>query len=196
MQGTFDFLQDLSARPVKPERLFFGLFPDAATSRRVSGFGERFADAHRLSGTPLKSERLHVSLHHLGDFSRLKSRVVYAAQQAGNVISHRPFEVAFRFIESFPPPSIASPAGRCPLVLRGEGRALFGLHAMLGAAMRRCGFRAAERFLPHMTLLYGPKAVPSQPIEPIRFVAREFVLIHSALGLTRHTVIDRWPLKS
>jgi 2'-5' RNA ligase len=80
-------------------------------------------------------------------------------------------------------------------VLRAEGTALFDLHALLGAAMREWGLKAADEFVPHMTLLYGPNAVPLQAIEPIRFVAREFVLIHSELGLTRYTVLGRWPLQ-
>jgi 2'-5' RNA ligase len=33
-----------------------------------------------------------------------------------------------------------------------------------------------------------------QAIEPIRFVARDFTLIHSRLGLTQYEVIDRWSL--
>lgn len=194
MQGTFDFYQQARDRPKKPERLFFGLFPDAATSRGVTEFGERFASAHRLPGKALRPERLHVSLHHVGDYKRLRSKFVYAAQHAGRAVLQRPVEVAFRFIETFAPPPVASGAGQHPLVLRGEGGALFELHAMLGAAMRKYGFKPADAFVPHMTLLYGPRAVPLQPIAPIQFVAREFLLIHSEVGLSRYTVLGRWPL--
>jgi 2'-5' RNA ligase len=162
----------------------------------LTEFGEHFADDNHLSGTRLKSERLHVSLHHIGDFGRLKSKFVHAARQTGNAVSQLPFEVTFRFIESFSPPPIVGRIRRRPLVLRGEGRALFELHSTLGAAKRECGLNAAGDFVPHMTLLYGSKAVPLQAIEPIRFVAREFILIHSELGLTRYTALGRCALES
>jgi 2'-5' RNA ligase len=45
-----------------------------------------------------------------------------------------------------------------------------------------------------MTLYYGPQPVPLQAIEPIRFVVREFVLIHSERGLTRYNLLDGWSL--
>ncbi|QJP13425.1 hypothetical protein G3545_07005 [Starkeya sp. ORNL1] len=67
MQGTFDFHRDLPDRPIKPERLFFAVLPDSATACQMKEFGEHFANDNRLSGTPLTSERLHVSLHHVGD---------------------------------------------------------------------------------------------------------------------------------
>lgn len=69
------------------------------------------------------------------------------------------------------------------------------LHRILGAAMNKNGLRAAEEFTPHMTLSYGPTLIPTQAIEPISFVAREFALIHSKLGLAQYEVIDRWALK-
>ena len=75
MQGEFEFYKDLPNRPTRPERLFFGLFPDTATSIRVGQFAERFICANRLKGSQLKTERLHVSLHHIGDYRRLPATV-------------------------------------------------------------------------------------------------------------------------
>jgi RNA 2',3'-cyclic 3'-phosphodiesterase len=45
-----------------------------------------------------------------------------------------------------------------------------------------------------MTLSFGSKPISMRAIEPICLVVKEFVLIHSELGLTRHKAIDRWPL--
>lgn len=81
-------------------------------------------------------------------------------------------------------------------MLLGAGDALFELHKVLGAAMKKNGLRAAEHFTPHMTLLYGSRPMSMQAIEPIRFVVDEFALIHSELWLTRYNVIDRWSLDS
>jgi 2'-5' RNA ligase len=195
MQDVFAFYRDAPVRPKRPERLFFGLFPDAETSVRVGRLGERFICEHGLGGMGLKTERLHVSLHHVGDYKRLRTKFIYAAEQAGKAVSMHPFEMTFRFITSFEgAPSINGEPRAQPLVLIAEGDALFELHKVLGVAMKKNGLRAAEHFVPHMTLLYGSKLIPMQAIEPIRFVVTEFALIHSKLSLAQYDLVDRWPL--
>ncbi|MPZ57576.1 MAG: 2'-5' RNA ligase [Rhizobiales bacterium] len=158
---------------------------------------ERFVCEHHLEGARLKTERLHVSLHHAGDYKRLRTKFTYAARQAGKAVSMHPFEMTFRFIKSFEgAPSTNGRPRRRPLVLLGEGDALLELHKVLGAAMEKNGLRAAEHFTPHMTLFYGAKPIPMQAIKPIRFVVNEFTLIHSELWLTQYNVVDRWSLES
>jgi 2'-5' RNA ligase len=44
-------------------------------------------------------------------------------------------------------------------------------------------------------MLYDGRLVAGQPVEPIRWVVREFVLVHSLLGQTRHEVLGRWALR-
>lgn len=194
MQGVFEFCTGLPARPRRPERLFFGLFPDARTARTASELAGRFARG--LSGARFGTRRLHISLHHVGDYRRLRAQVVYAARQAGDAVAMPPFAVTFNAVGSFEgAPQAEGRPRRWPLVLRGTGGGLFALHALLGAAMTKNGLQAAERFVPHMTLLYGAEPVPLQLIDPIRFVVREFSLVHSELWLTRYNVIGRWPLE-
>ena len=196
MQGVFEFYRDLPPRPQRPERLFFGLLSDSETSFQASQVRDRFILENPLKGTRLKTERLHVSLHHVGDYKRLRTKFIYAARQAGKAVSMSPFEVTFRFITSFEdaPPANGRPH-RWPLVLLGEGEALLHLHKILGAAMEKYGLRPSEHFTPHMTLFYGLKPMPLQAIKPIRFVVNEFALIHSELWLTRYNIVDRWPLE-
>jgi 2'-5' RNA ligase len=197
VQGTFAFYQEPAPqRTPHPERLFFGLFPDVATSRRVGRFAARLVGDRGLAGTRVKDERLHVSLHHVGDYRRLRSKVIYAAQLAAKAVSAPPFEVTFRFVTSFRlPPSRDGRPARTALALLGEGDALSELYRTLGAAMEMSGLRPSPRFVPHMTLLYGPSAVPLQAIDPIQFVADELVLVHSERGLGRYHAIDRRPLE-
>ncbi|WP_163269265.1 2'-5' RNA ligase family protein [Chelativorans alearense] len=198
MQGVFEFycLPPWPKRPKRPERLFFCLFPDTETAIYARGFAERFVCENHLRGTLLQAPRLHISLQHVGDYGYLRTKFVYAARQAGKAVSMHPFEVVFRFVKSFEgAPSITGGERKRPLVLLGDGEALPALHKSLGAAMEKNGLRAAEPFTPHMTLFYGPEPVPMQAIEPIRFVAREFALVHSERGLTRYNVIDRWSLQ-
>jgi 2'-5' RNA ligase len=192
MQCAFDFHEDLNHRPKRPERLFFCLQPDSETGSRVARFGDRFFSENHLKGTRLTTERLHVSLHHVGDYTRLRTKFVYAAQRAGMAVSMGPVEVEFRFVQSFE--GAPRKKGPQPLVLLGEGDALRELFHTLGVAMTRNGLQAAEDFTPHMTLFYGPQPVPVQAIEPIRFVAKDFTLMHSRLGLAQHEVINRWSL--
>ena len=196
MQGVFEFYRDLPVRPKRPERLFYCLFPDAETTARAKRLRARFIHKHRLEGTQLKTERLHVSLQHVGDHKRLRTSLIYAARQAGKAVSMRSFEVTFRFVKSIDgAPPIDGRARRWPLVLLGEGDALSDLHKILGAAMEKNGLEAAKDFMPHMTLSYCSKPIPAQAIEPIRFVVKEFVLVHSELWLTRYNIVDRWLLE-
>lgn len=193
MQGEFEFYRRLPRRPKRPERLFFSLFPDIATSFRVKEFAERFISERHLSGNQLRAERLHVSLHLVGDYKRLQSKFIFAARRAGDRLSMHPFEMTFPFITSFERP--ANSRRRSPLVLLGqEDASLVELHNVLGTAMEKNGLSAAQSFTPHMTLFYGSTAVPLQPIEPISFAVGEVVLIHSEKGLSRYNVLGRWSL--
>jgi 2'-5' RNA ligase len=196
MQGAFDFYHDLAPRPRRPERLFFGLFPDAETAGLIATFRQQFRRDNGLPGKPLRPDRLHVSLRHLGDYARLPGTVVYAARAAGKAVAARACPVTFRCIGSFaPPPSRGERARRSPLVLLGDGAAFDALQGALGAALAMNGLPAGERFTPHMTLSYGPRQIAVRPIAPIRFLARELVLVHSELWRTRYNVLGRWPLR-
>ncbi|KXF78507.1 hypothetical protein ATN84_01555 [Paramesorhizobium deserti] len=149
-----------------------------------------------MKGYLLQPNRLHMTLHHLGDFTRLREKFIYAAGLAAKAVSMSPFEITCRRIMSFEgAPPAAGRQRRHPLVLVGESDPLLELHRILGAAMRKNGLRAAENFVPHVTLFYGSKPVPLQPTEPIRFAVNEFALVHSKLWLTEYHVIKRWPLQ-
>jgi RNA 2',3'-cyclic 3'-phosphodiesterase len=192
MEGAFEFYRDLPRRPQRPERLFFGLFSPALLE--VDQFVDRFIRENNLKGGRLKSERRHISVHHVKDDKRLRSKFIYAATDAAKAISMAPFEVTFRLITSFESPPTPGRPRRWPLVLLGEGDGLFELHRALGAALAKHGLQAEEHFTPHMTLLYGSKPVPTQAIKPIRLRVNEFTLIHSEVGLTRYNILHRWRL--
>jgi len=197
MQIAFDFLEAPPARPRRSERLFFALMPPVGIAAAIGRLRDGVISQHRLRGTRVENERLHVSLHHVGDYVRLREMFVYPAIRAGNTVSMRAFDVTFGCIHSFdPPPSRRGRATRWPLVLLAEGDGLRELHQFLGGAMQRQDLGAGQHFSPHMTLLYSTKPVPTQQITPFGFTAREFVLIHSERSLTRYNVIGRWPLRA
>lgn len=188
-QGVFDFCRHGPARPKRPERLFFALLPNGQTALRIADFAEQFVRANGLQGTRMKADRLHVSLHHIGDFKRLRSDVMYAVGQAGDSVSAPSFEMTFGSVATF-----GAEDGRKPLVLLAAVDAVLPFHQLLGAALKKSGLRAGEHFTPHMTLFYGATRIPPQAIEPIRFHVKDFVLIHSALGLKKYNVLQRWSL--
>jgi 2'-5' RNA ligase len=92
-----------------------------------------------------------------------------------------------------------------PFVLRGNERNDGGLAALTGfqkafyLAMCRAGLqgpRSTAKFAPHVTLMYDSQGVPEQAVEPIRWSAHDFVLVHSLLGQTRHIHLGRWPIRA
>ena len=176
------------------DRLFFAVFPDAMTASGIAALATGLRRQHALHGQPLHVDRLHVTLHHLGDYAGLPADVLAAANAAAGSVDAGAFDAAFDSAASFPARGRAA-----PFVLLG-GEALAPLHAFqrqLGERMAACGLaRLVERrFTPHVTLLYDRRNVALQDVPPITWRVREFVLVHSLLGRTEHRVLGRWVLR-
>jgi len=181
--------------PQRPtDRLFLGLFPDAADAARLSQQALSLRERFGLAGHLLAPERLHVTLLHLGDHVGLREDIVSAARRGADTVRLPPVEVAFDQAMSF-----ATHRGTHPLVLcSGQSHeALRQLWQTLDLALQRaaCPKPRSGSFTPHMTLLYDRERMPVQAVEPLAWTAREFVLVHSLLGQTRHIVLGRWPLR-
>lgn len=181
--------------PAQPtDRLFFAVFPDAAAAARIADVAQILRSQHGLHGKPLRADRFHVTLHHLGDYAGLPEEVVAKAGEAAARVGISTFEASFDSASSFS----RQPRNR-PLVLRGDAGvvSLHGLQSVLGTNMGAVGLgRLVERtFTPHVTLLYDDRAVETQAIDPIAWTVREIVLVHSLLGKTEHRMLGRWPLQ-
>ena len=185
-------LTGFDAQPQLTDRLFFALFPDAATAERMAGRALALRAEHGLRGQPLHTERLHVTLHHLGDYAGLPRGVTGMAREAAAMVKAEPFELRFDRVLSF------KRASKLPFVLRGdEGlAAVTQFQQQLGAAMKRVGLGkwVQAAYTPHVTLLYDDHAVAGQATDPIAWTAQEFVLVHSLIGKTVHLPLARWPL--
>jgi 2'-5' RNA ligase len=206
MPDQFSFGFDESRRPQRPkppvrrpkatDRLFFAIFPDGDTAARIARLSQGLRDRNGLSGRPLATDRFHITLRLIGDFTGgLPEPIVAAASDAAAGIAAAPFEVAFDYALSF-----TGKPGNLPFVLRGgEGlMALMEFQRGLIGALARAGFNfgpSALNFTPHVTLLYDSLSVAQQAIEPIAWTATEFVLVRSLLGQTRHIPLERWPLR-
>jgi 2'-5' RNA ligase len=211
------FVQSL-ARPGAPpregipetrptDRLLFAVYPEPqVAATRIAPLAQRLRSELNLRGKPIATERLHATVHFLGDYAALPPDLVSAARAAGSALRMAPFEVTFDRVASF-----NNRSRNRPLVLKDGGtgsgasssglvgggiRSLRDFHHALGEALLGVGLGrwASPVFTPHVTLLYDDRAVEETPVEDIGWTVREFVLVHSLLGGGRHVALARWPL--
>lgn len=178
--------------PAEPsDRLFLALFPDSATVPAIATLAESVC--RRTRSTPLAPQRLHLTLVHIGDWAGLPADVVAATITAASRVRAAPVDVYLDEVAVF-----ANRRARQPVVLKASrgNEALLALHACIGRELAAAGLGrcVTPRFEPHVTLTYAAQAFAAEPVAPIRWTAREFVLIHSLLGKTTHLPLGRWPL--
>ena len=175
------------------DRLFFALLPDPAAGEAITRLAMALRAKHALKGQPIDAQRLHVTLHYLGEYAGLPQDVVDRAVAAAERVQAAPFEVVFDHAASFD-----SRNNRRPYVLRcgGDFASLASLRRELGEALVRQRWKldAAAGFIPHVTLLYDTQAIVMQPVEQIRWIANDFALVRSLVGQGRHEIIGRWRL--
>lgn len=175
-------------------RLLFMIQLEADAARRIDREAARLRAAHGLRGGGVRADRLHFTLHHLGDYPWLPAHVVEKACLAGEMIERRPFDVVLDRIGAY------RLAGKALDMVAVQGdHGVIGLtefQRALGAAMNRAGLPhlVKRRFNPHVTVIYDGRHVPEQAIEPIRFRVDRFSLVHSRLGHTEHEVLATWRL--
>ncbi len=120
--------------------------------------------------------------------------VVALARQAAAATAFPAFDVTFDQAFSF--------SGRFakPLVLlsREQNPALKEFNKTLGQAMASVGLGnwVAKSFKPHVTLVYDKQGVPAQPIAPLRWTVKDFVLVRSLVGLSHYDRLATWPLRA
>ena len=141
---------------VKPgHRLFFGIWPDVGATDRLTRLTARLRNDRIMPGKPVDADRLHVTLHHLGDFvEQVPPSLVPTASLAAATVRMRPFDVTFDRIGGT----------RGPFLLRASDRseALMEFWQTLSAALVKAGLRGRVDavFNPHVTLSYDFSDVP------------------------------------
>ncbi len=180
--------------PPPTDRLFFAVFPSAEAAAQTAALAGQIRAAHGIRNKALAADRFHITLYHLGDYPGLPGEIVAAADNSAEALEMAPFEVTLDRVVSF-----KGRPGNRPLVLTGEEgvAALKAFHAALGVSMMKTelGRWVRPRFNPHLTLLYSGHEVAEEAVSPVRWMAREFVLVHSELGRTKHNILRRWPLR-
>ena len=171
------------------DRLFFAAIPDAGTASRIAEVREDLREACGLTGKPIATEQLHVTLWHVGDsLLAPSSDLIDRLADRASRIDMPPFQVAFDHAMSF---------NHGPVVLCGEDgvEGLKITHEQLKASLLVKSARRRSGFTPHMTLLRDKRLVLRHRITPITWQVTDLVLVHSLLGQTTHRYVRRIPLR-
>lgn len=177
------------------DTLFFGLQPDGPAAADIENrLIPPVVLCRGLTGKPLGRLRWHVTLLGLGSYDSVPRALVASASEAAARLPAAGFEVRFDRVMSFPRRD-----PKAPLVLLGSKPlpALHDFRRSLARAMSDAGLRVSQgkTFTPHLTLLYDTRTVPECAVPPVAWRVRDFVLIHSLHGRSRHIVLGRWPLQ-
>lgn len=186
---------DAPPAPDTVERLFLGLMLPEPQAAEAVQIWDQSRVTEGLRGNPIRKDRLHITLIHVGDYANtLPGSVVGSIRQAAEALTPAPFEVSLDRVASF-----SGAPGRYPHVLLGDAgvEALKAFRADLLTSVIRHGVKPLSRaeFNPHVTLSYADQRLPERPIRPIRWRPEEFVLIHSEVGRSIYHTLGRWPLR-
>jgi len=199
MDSQAEFKLSPSRRLLDGVNMFFAILPDKEAKAEIIRIGERFVKSHRLGGSSVDIDRLHITLSPIGKPDRLRQPLEGALLAAAEEVRVKEFKITLDSAMRF---SSAGKDGRFPFVLCADTlttEVTLKLRKALADAQYAQGLHVAgvSSYLPHVTLLYaqGVEAI-EQSIPPISWMAREFVLIRSFFGQSKHEVMGRWPLGS
>jgi len=165
-----------------PQRLFIALWPDPATRAAIARWQQAWN--WPLHAAPVKAERLHLTLHFLGDVSA--HRVGEIAQ--GLRRPFEPFELALGHGEVWPNGVAVLESAGTPLQLE-------RLHTALRDAVTALGFAVDTRpFRPHVTLSRraGGAKPPAQNARLRWRVDEGYVLVRSLGGGAGYQIVQRF----
>lgn len=162
-------------------RLFLALWPDAAVRQRLADAQSAWAWPPQAVPVPL--ERLHLTLHYLGELG--DDAVIELRDRLPALPA--PFELAFGQHALWPHGiAVLEPLAVPP--------GLVALHAALSQTLHAIGLRTDERaFRPHVTLARHAQATPLPADGPrCAWPVRGYALVHSVSGPPlRYDVLQR-----
>lgn len=164
-------------------RFLFAILPSAQARQQIDAYNRELG----LGGTLVLKDRLHLTVAITNDFVAFPEMIADSMMEIGATVRSPPVQIALGRL-SGSERSIALRPERKPAELQ-------MLHDALNGPMRRLGIRRIGwKFSPHVTLRYRVSRPATRSIRPIVWEARDFVLIHSVVGKTRHIELGRWPL--
>lgn len=152
-------------------RLFLALWPDADEQAALVRY--RTPWAFPPGSSPIRAERLHMTLHFIGQVDRRHLNEV----SDGLAVPLEPFAIDFSRAEIWPRGLAVLPVTETPSELR-------QLHARLGDALRRLELPVEKRgFRPHVTLARRVAGtVPPSDDPQLRWQVSDYSLVESLRG--------------
>jgi len=136
------FMDETSPTPPTLARLFLGLLPDEATAQAIDDY--RGTWDWPAGTSPVPQDRLHVTLHFLGELPRAQM----GSWVQGLNVPFEPFELRLQQPDLWSGHIAVLRPGSVP-------RALAELHERLGLALQGLGLPLLRQaFTPHVTLAY------------------------------------------
>jgi RNA 2',3'-cyclic 3'-phosphodiesterase len=183
-----------SSNSERPDLLFLAIKPDIDAAAQIHRLASIIKRARGFKGRLTGPGRLHISLFSLGWWDDRAEKMIAKVDRTAAELKVLPFEVTLDRTMSF-----SNRPDNHAFVLVGSGGVdrLRAFHALLGATLTRNELlcRVHTISTPHVTLLYDKRVVDEQPIEHISWTVREFVLVRSLRGRTRHIDVARWQLR-
>lgn len=175
----------------KPGTVYFAFKPEPEVIGQTVSVGNHLSVRHELAGS-VRPSVLHMTICAIGYFPMLPEECVETACEVARRQVAKPFEMILNRVRTYP-----NGKEKQPLVAfadSGVSRADLFRHALI-ADLRRNGFSIPKKLPnPHMTLFYDHRIVAEEPIDPIRWAVRDFVLVHSIKGEGWHDQLGQWPL--
>jgi 2'-5' RNA ligase len=175
---------------LRDDALFFALIPDVSAASRMIEIGREQRFKHGLTGKLPAPEQLHLPLAGVAVQAGLPSGLVDLTMQAAAAILMPSFDIVLDRARSLG-------SLRRRLVLCGDegvsGAVVMQLAVQI--ATHALGIDADwRRHVPRVTVLEGWRGNVDEAIEPVRWTATEFVLLHRLRERREPVVLGRWPL--
>lgn len=171
--------------------IFFALHPPLKVANAITCFTDRMFETGILRGPRVACERLHITLNGLGSYSVCPAPLIAKASKAVADLKRPSFKLALNCLRSFDNNPLR------PRVMSGDD-GLIGIDMLydeIYLMLRRSGLRFPHpRITPHLTLSRERNLLPEDFIEPVVWPVREFLLIDSLQGQSRHQILGRWQL--
>lgn len=174
-----------------PIKLFLATLPPPELRTQIDQLGDVIIPARRFRGRRVARQRLHSTLAPLRAQPFALGETVARIKAAATRLRARAFPVRFEWTQSFQHRS-----GHHPFVLSG-GDGLAPLRAFQRQlAETLCGRGIDVEFgaIPHVTLIWAERCVEQAPIAPLEWMVRDFTLIASLQGQSRHIPLASWSL--
>lgn len=171
--------------------MYFACKPGSDVVDRAVSVADSLHARHELMGR-VSPAVLHMTICSIGYLPELSDERIDVARKVAGGLVAKPFDIILDRVGTYwnrqeKPPLVVFASSGMP-------KADLFRHALV-ADLRRSGFPFPKKMPDlHMTLFYDRCIVAEEPIDPIRWTVRGFVLVHSIYGEGRHVLLGQWPL--